>query len=107
MLTIENFNKLINKTFVMPDFTQWIVSEATTDLSPARRDARYIVNLKKHDGREIQFALYRDVNKKEKGYRMYNNVLMDYTIVDLDSIKDMTSFFYVLKSQLQTFNYPI
>jgi len=107
MLTIENFNKLLGKTFVMPDFTQWIISEATTDLSPARRDASYIVKVKTHDGREVTFALYRDVTKKEKGYRMYNNVLMDYTIVNLESLENMTSFFYVLKTQLQTFNQTI
>lgn len=107
MLTIENFNTLAGKTFVMPDFTQWIISEATTDLSPARRDARYIVNIKTHDGSEVQFAIYRDVNKKEKGYRMYNNVLMDYTIVKLESLKDMRTFTDVLKTQLQTFNQAI
>ena len=107
MLTIENFNKLVGKTYVMPDFTQWIISEATTDLSPARQDPRYIMKLKTHDGREVTFALYRDITKKEKGYRIYNNVLMDYTIVKLESLKDMTSFFYVLKTQLQTFNQVI
>ena len=107
MLTIENFNKLVSKTFVMPDFTQWIISEATTDLSPARQDPRYIVKLKTHDGRDVTFALYRDITKKEKGYRIYNNVLMDYTIVKLESLENMTSFFYVLKAQLQTFNQAI
>jgi len=104
MLTIENFNTLAGKTFVMPDFTQWIISEATTDLSPARRDARYIVNLKTHDGSDVQFAIYRDANKKEKGYRMYNNVLMDYTILKLESFKDMRTFASVLKTELQSFN---
>jgi len=103
MLTIENFTKLVGKTFVMPDFTQWIISEATTDFSPARRDARYIVNLKTHNGSEVQFAIYRDVNKKEKGYRMYNNVQMDYTIVKLESFKDMRTFASVLKTELQSF----
>ncbi len=38
---------------------------------------------------------------------MYNNVLMDYTIVNLESLENMTSFFYVLKTQLQTFNQTI
>lgn len=107
MLTIENFFTLAGKTFVMPDFTQWTISEATTDLSPARRDARYIVNLKTHDGREVTFALYRDVNKKEKGYRMYNNVQMDYKIVNLESLKDMRTFASVLKTELESFNKTI
>ena len=43
MLTIKNFDVLKGKIFVMPDFTQWTISEATTDLSPARQDPRYIV----------------------------------------------------------------
>lgn len=107
MLTIENFFTLAGKTFVMPDFTQWTISEATTDLSPARRDARYIVNLKTHDGSGVQFALYRDVNKKEKGYRMYNNVQMDYKIVNLESLKDMRTFASVLKTELESFNKTI
>ena len=107
MLTIKNFNKLVGKTYVMPDFTQWIISEATTDLSPARQDPRYIVKLKTHDGREVTFALYRDITKKEKGYRIYNNVLMDYTIVKLESLKDMRKFTDVLKTQLETFNQAI
>lgn len=103
MLTIENFGILKGRTFVMPDFTQWIISEATTDLSPARRDARYIVNIKTYDGSEVQFAIYRDMNKKEKGYRMYNNVQMDYTIVKLESFKDMRTFASVLKTELDSF----
>ena len=107
MLTIERFNILVGRTFVMPDFTSWTISEATTDLSPARQDARYIVKLKTHGGNEVMFALYRDVTKKEKGYRMYNNVLMDYTIVKLESLKDMRKFTDVLKTQLQTFNQAI
>ena len=107
MLTIENFNVLKGRTFVMPDFTAWTISEATTDLSPARQDARYIVKLKTHGGNEVMFALYRDVTKKEKGYRMYNNVLMDYTIVKLESLKDMRKFTDVLKTQLETFNQAI
>ena len=107
MLTIERFNILVGRTFVMPDFTQWIVSEATTDKSPARQDARYIVKLKTHSGNEVMFALYRDITKKEKGYRMYNNVLMDYTIVKLESLKDMRKFTDVLKTQLETFNQAI
>ena len=107
MLTIERFDILVGRTFVMPDFTQWTISEATTDLSPARRDARYIVKVKTHDGREVTFALYRDITKKEKGYRMYNNVLMDYTIVKLESLKDMRKFTDVLKTQLETFNQAI
>ena len=53
------------------------------------------------------FALYRDITKKEKGYRMYNNVLMDYTIVKLESLKDMRKFTAVLKTQLETFNQAI
>jgi hypothetical protein len=107
MLTIERFDILVGRTFVMPDFTQWIISEATTDLSPARQDPRYIVKLKTHGGNEVMFALYRDITKKEKGYRMYNNVLMDYTIVKLESLKDMRKFTDVLKTQLQTFNQAI
>ena len=107
MLTIERFDILVGKIFVMPDFTQWIISEATTDLSPARQDARYIVKLKTYEGNEVMFALYRDATKKEKGYRMYNNVLMDYTIVKLESLKDMRKFTDVLKTQLQTFNQAI
>ena len=107
MLTIERFNILVGRTFVMPDFTQWIVSEATTDKSPAKQDDRYIVKLKTHSGNEVMFALYRDITKKEKGYRMYNNVLMDYTIVKLESLKDMRKFTDVLKTQLETFNQAI
>ena len=107
MLTIERFNILVGKIFVMPDFTSWTISEATTDLSPARQDARYIVKLKTHGGKEVTFALYRDITKKEKGYRMYNNVLMDYTIVKLESLKDMRKFTDVLKTQLETFNQAI
>ena len=107
MLTIKNFDVLKGKIFVMPDFTQWTISEATTDLSPARQDPRYIVKLKTHGGKEVTFALYRDITKKEKGYRMYNNVLMDYTIVKLESLKDMRKFTDVLKTQLETFNQAI
>ena len=47
------------------------------------------------------------ITKKEKGYRMYNNVLMDYTIVKLESLKDMRKFTDVLKTQLETFNQAI
>jgi hypothetical protein len=104
MLTIQNFDKLIGRTFVMPDFTQWIICEATTDLSPARRDARYIVNLKTHDGRKVTFALYRDITKKENGYRMYNNVHMDYRVIELDKFKDMRTFADVLKNEIRKFN---
>ena len=107
MLKIKNFDVLKGKIFVMPDFTQWTISEATTDLSPARQDPRYIVKLKTHGGKEVTFALYRDITKKEKGYRMYNNVLMDYTIVKLESLKDMRKFTDVLKTQLETFNQAI
>lgn len=107
MLTIENFNTLVCKTFVTPNFIQWIISEATTDKSPARQDDRYVVKLKTHDGWEIMFVLYRDVTKKENGYRMYNNVLMDYSIVKLESLKDMRTFTGVLKTEIIKFNQTI
>lgn len=107
MLTIERFDILVGRTFVMPDFTQWTISEATTDLSPARQDPRYIVKLKTHGGNEVMFALYRDITKKEKGYRMYNNVLMDYTIVKLESLKDMRKFTDILKNEITKFNQAI
>ena len=66
-----------------------------------------MTELKTHSGNEVMFALYRDITKKEKGYRMYNNVLMDYTIVKLESLKDMRKFTDVLKTQLETFNQAI
>lgn len=106
MLTIERFEKLKGRTFVFINVpAHWTIIHAGEYISPVRHDCMYVLKLKSHTkNKGVGFSLYRDMNIKDKGYRLYNNISGDYTIVKLESFKDMRTFTDILKKELEDIN---
>ena len=108
MLTIERFEKLKGRTFVFMNECDWTIIHAGEYISPVRHDCMYVLKLKSYTNKkEVRFSIYRSINIKDKGYRLYNSINGDYIVLKLESFKDMRKFTDVLKTQLETFNQAI
>lgn len=107
MLTIKNFEKLKGRTFVFMYGLAYTIIEAKPYISPVRNDWMYAIKLKSQSNKEISFSLYRAVNKKEDGYRLYNTITGDYSIIKLESFKDMRTFTAILQKELEWINQKI
>lgn len=102
MLTIKNFEKLIGKSFVLPNFYGYHVIEASEYISPITSNCMYIVTLQpSHNQINTSFSLYRDIKENEDGYRLYNIDYADYTIIKLESLKDIRAFSDTLQKELE------
>ena len=103
MLTIKNFDVLKGRSFVISFHCGYIVSEAGEYVSPVRYDCMYVLKLKSNPSyKDVSFSLYRDMNIKDKGYRLYNSISGDYTVIKLESFKDMRTFADILENELAT-----
>ena len=103
MLTIERFEKLKGRTFVFLNECDWTITEAGEYISPVRHDCLYIMKLKSYTkSKEVRFSIYRSINIKDKGYRLYNSINGDYLVLKLESFKDMRTFTDILKNELAT-----
>ena len=101
MLTIKNFDVLKGRTFVMPSYIGYTVTKAGEYISPVRGDCMYVLKLKPHPNyKEVSFTLYRDMDKKDGGYRLYNSISGDYIIVTKKGLRDMRTFTDILKEEL-------
>ena len=105
MLTIERFEKLKGRTFVFLNECDWAITEAGEYISPVRHDCLYIMKLKSYTkSKEVRFSIYRSINIKDKGYRLYNSINGDYLVLKLESFKDMRTFTGILKKELEDIN---
>ena len=105
MLTIERFNRLVGRTFVFPNVCGWTITEAGEYISPVRHDCLYIMKLKSHTNKkEVRFSIYRSINIKDKGYRLYNSINGSYIVLKLESFKDMRTFTGILTKELEDIN---
>ena len=108
MLTIKNFDVLKGRTFVFLNECDWTITEAGEYISPVRHDCLYIMKLKSYTkSKEVRFSIYRSINIKDKGYRLYNSINGDYLVLKLESFKDIRTFTGILKKELETFNQAI
>ena len=63
----------------------------------------YILKLKPSPNyKEVSFTLYRDMRKGDGGYRLYNSISGDYTIVTKKGLSDMRTFTDILKDELNS-----
>ena len=105
MLTIERFEKLKGRTFVFLNECDWTIIHASEYISPVRHDCLYIMKLKSYTkSKEVRFSIYRSINIKDKGYRLYNSINGDYLVLKLESFKDMRTFTGILKKELEDIN---
>ena len=106
MLTIERFEKLKGRTFVfLNEPAHWAITEAGEYISPVRHDCLYVMKLKSYTkSKEVRFSIYRSINIKDKGYRLYNSINGDYLVLKLESFKDMRTFTGILKKELEDIN---
>jgi len=105
MLTIERFEKLKGRTFVFLNVCGWTITEAGEYISPVRHDCLYIMKLKSHTNKkEVRFSIYRSINIKDKGYRLYNSINGSYIVLKLESFKDMRTFTGILTKELEDIN---
>ena len=101
MLTIKNFDVLKGRSFIMPNQWAYTIIEAGEYVSPVRGECMYVLKLKPSPNyKEVSFTLYRDMNKKDDGYRLYNTISGDYTIVTKKGLRDMRTFTDILKDEL-------
>ena len=101
MLTIKNFDVLKGRSFIMPGKWSYNVISANEYISPVRGEHMYVLKLKPSPNyKEVSFTLYRDMNKKDGGYRLYNTISGDYIIVTKKGLKDMRTFTDILKDEL-------
>ena len=101
MLTIKNFDVLKGRSFIMPNQWGYTIIEAGEYVSPVRGEHMYILKLKPSPNyKEVSFTLYRNVRKGDGGYRLYNTVSGDYTIVTKKGLSDMRTFTDILKDEL-------
>ena len=101
MLTIKNFDVLKGRSFIMPGKWSYNVISANEYISPVRGEHMYVVKLKPSPNyKEVSFTLYRDIETKDGGYRLYNSISGDYTIVTKSGLKDMRTFTDILKDEL-------
>ena len=105
MLTIKNFDVLKGRTFVFLNECDWTITEAGEYISPVRHDCLYVMKLKSYTkSKEVRFSIYRSINIKDKGYRLYNSINGDYLVLKLESFKDMRTFTGILKKELEDIN---
>ena len=105
MLTIKNFDVLKGRSFVFLNECDWTITEAGEYISPVRHDCLYIIKLKSYTkSKEVRFSIYRSINIKDKGYRLYNSINGDYLVLKLESFKDMRTFTGILKKELEDIN---
>ena len=103
MLTIKNFDVLKGRSFIMPNKWAYTIIEAGEYVSPVRGERMYVLKLKPSPNyKEVSFTLYRDMNKKDDGYRLYNTISGDYTIVTKKGLSDMRTFTDILKDELNS-----
>lgn len=103
MLTIKNFDVLKGRSFILPNQWGYTIIEAGEYVSPVRGERMYILKLKPSPNyKEVSFTLYRNVRKKDGGYRLYNTVSGDYTIVTKKGLSDMRTFTDILKDELNS-----
>ena len=103
MLTIKNFDVLKGRSFIMPGKWSYNVIEAFNYVSPVRGEHMYVVKLTANpDYKNVSFTLYRDIETKDGGYRLYNTISGDYTIVTKKGLKDMRTFTDILKDELNS-----
>ena len=103
MLTIKNFDVLKGRSFIMPGKWSYNVISANEYISPVRGEHMYVLKLKPSPNyKEVSFTLYRDMNKKDGGYRLYNTISGDYIIVTKKGLKDMRAFTDILKKELNS-----
>ena len=101
MLTIKNFDVLKGRSFIMPNQWGYTIISTNEYISPVRGEYMYILKLKPSPNyKEVSFTLYRHMNKKDGGYRLYNTVSGDYTIVTKKGLSDMRTFTDILKDEL-------
>ena len=101
MLTIKNFDVLKGRSFIMPNKWGYTVITTNEYISPVRGEHMYVLKLKPSPNyKEVSFTLYRNVRKKDGGYRLYNTVSGDYTIVTKKGLSDMRTFTDILKDEL-------
>lgn len=102
MLTIKNFDVLKGRTFIMPGKWSYNVISANEYISPVRGDCMYVLKLHPNPNHntKVSFTLYRDMDKKDGGYRLYNSISGDYIIVTKKGLKDMRTFTDILKDEL-------
>ena len=103
MLTIKNFGVLKGRSFIKPGKWSYNVIEAGEFVSPVRGEYMYVVKLTANsDFKNVSFTLYRDMDKKDGGYRLYNSISGDYTIVTKKGLSDMRTFTDILKDELNS-----
>ena len=103
MLTIKNFDVLKGRSFIMPNQWGYTIIEAGEYVSPVRGEHMYVLKLKPSPNyKEVSFTLYRHMNKKDGGYRLYNTISGDYTIVTKKGLSDMRTFTDILKDELNS-----
>ena len=103
MLTIKNFDVLKGRSFIMPNKWGYIVITTNEYISPVRGEHMYVLKLKPSPNyKEVSFTLYRDMRKGDGGYRLYNTISGDYTIVTKKGLKDMRTFTDILKDELNS-----
>ena len=101
MLTIKNFDVLKGRSFIMPNKWGYTVITTNEYVSPVRGEHMYVLKLKPSPNyKEVSFTLYRDMRKGDGGYRLYNTVSGDYTIVTKKGLSDMRTFTDILKDEL-------
>jgi hypothetical protein len=103
MLTIKNFDVLKGRTFIKPGKWSFNVIESFEYVSPVRGEHMYVVKLTANsDFKNVSFTLYRDMDKKDGGYRLYNSISGDYTLVTKKGLSDMRTFTDILKDELNS-----
>ena len=103
MLTIKNFDVLKGRSFIMPNKWGYILITNNEYISPVRGEHMYVLKLKPSPNyKEVSFTLYRDMRKGDGGYRLYNTISGDYTIVTKKGLSDMRTFTDILKDELNS-----
>ena len=103
MLTIKNFDVLKGRSFIMPNQWGYTIISTNEYISPVRGEHMYVLKLKPSPNyKEVSFTLYRHMNKKDGGYRLYNTISGDYTIVTKKGLSDMRTFTDILKDELNS-----
>ena len=103
MLTIKNFDVLKGRSFIMPNKWGYTVITTNEYISPVRGEHMYVLKLKPSPNyKEVSFTLYRDMRKGDGGYRLYNTISGDYTIVTKKGLRDMRTFTDILKDELNS-----
>ena len=101
MLTIKNFDVLKGRSFILPNQWGYTVISTNEYISPVRGEHMYVLKLKPSPNyKEVSFTLYRDIETKDGGYRLYNSISGDYTIVTKKGLSDMRTFTDILKDEL-------